>query len=87
MLVRFPGLEEQRWKHMADWLDIVEMTPEKWECPLAETKYWNVTPDFWKDYRAAYELVTETDRMQKEEVLSDAVRAAAGDLKTILETE
>ncbi|KAK5733282.1 hypothetical protein LTS12_026970, partial [Elasticomyces elasticus] len=74
-------------EHMADWLDIVEMTPEKWECQLAETKYWNVTPDFWKDYRAAYDLVTETDRMQKEEVLSDAVRAAAGDLKTILETE
>ncbi|KAK4901923.1 hypothetical protein LTR49_027160 [Elasticomyces elasticus] len=87
MLVHFPGLEEQRWKHMADWLDIVEMTPEKWECPLAETKYWNLRHVFWRDYRVAYELVTETDRMQKEEVFSDAVRAAAGDLKAILETE
>ena len=29
LLVHFPGLEKDRWPHMAKWLDIIEANPRK----------------------------------------------------------
>ncbi|KAK3670302.1 hypothetical protein LTR78_009856 [Recurvomyces mirabilis] len=87
MLVHFPGLEETRRKHMGDWLDVVESRPGVWRCALEETEYWNVTREYWREFRAAYELWKEVEALQDTEDISDATWQAATDLKKILETE
>ncbi|KAF3403107.1 hypothetical protein DPV78_004287 [Talaromyces pinophilus] len=56
MLVHFPGLEDDRWPHMANWLDIVEKTPLEWEMPLKESGYDELTREFWAKFRAARDL-------------------------------
>ncbi|KAJ5757108.1 Galactosyl transferase [Penicillium nucicola] len=53
LLVHFPGLEERRWPHMAKWLDIVEMTPQKWNLPLEKTGYLTKTAAYWSQIRDA----------------------------------
>lgn len=57
LLVHFPGLEDDRWPHMANWLDIVEKTPLEWEVPLDNTKYPDLTRQYWDKFRAARDLV------------------------------
>ncbi|EAW14977.1 uncharacterized protein ACLA_003900 [Aspergillus clavatus NRRL 1] len=57
LLVHFPGLEEHRWSHMSKWLDIVEITPTRWEVPLEETQYLNETTAFWTRVRTAMETM------------------------------
>lgn len=56
MLVHFPGLEDDRWPHMANWLDIVEKTPLEWEVPLKDTGYVELTRDFWSKFRTARDI-------------------------------
>ncbi|PYH97539.1 hypothetical protein BO71DRAFT_466956 [Aspergillus ellipticus CBS 707.79] len=53
LLVHFPGLEDQRWEHMARWLDAVEAYPAQWRVPLEETWYLNETTHFWTGIRHA----------------------------------
>jgi hypothetical protein len=87
MLVHFPGLEEARWKHMADWLDVIEAEPEKWECPLEDTIYRNVTREFWREYSSAFHLVEDTERLHGTEQLDYEIEQAVQRLKTALEFE
>lgn len=53
MLVHFPGLQDARWSHMADWLDVVEKNPRQWEVPLEQTDYPGKIAGFWDRFRAA----------------------------------
>lgn len=87
MLVHFPGLEEARWKHMADWLDVIEAEPEKWECPLEDTIYWNVTREFWQEYVTAFRLIEDTESLDDTEELNYNAKQAVRGLRTSLELE
>ena len=87
MLVHFPGLEEARWKHMADWLDVVEAEPGKWECPLEDTVYWNVTREFWEEYSIADSLMEDTERLDNTEKLGPKIGQAVQSLKLSLGLE
>jgi hypothetical protein len=87
MLVHFPGLEEARWKHMADWLDVIEAEPEKWERPLEDTIYWNVTREFWQEYSSALRLVKDTERQHDTDELECNAKQAVRSLRTSLELE
>lgn len=53
LLVHFPGLEAERWPHMAKWLDIIETRSADWELPLEKTQYPNMTTLFWDQVRQA----------------------------------
>jgi len=87
MLVHFPGLEEARWKHMADWLDVIETSPERWECPLEDTIYRNITLEFWQEYGSAFSLVQDTERLYGTEKLDYNVKQAIRNLKASLTLE
>jgi hypothetical protein len=87
MLVHFPGLEEARWKHMADWLDVVEAEPERWECLLEDTIYWNATREFWREYSSAYRLMEDTELLDDTEKLEPKIRQAVQSLKMSLGLE
>ncbi|KAJ5633315.1 hypothetical protein N7490_009654 [Penicillium lividum] len=65
LLVHFPGLEEQRWPHMAKWLDIVEKTPQQWEVPLEETDYPKKTSTFWSNVRDAKQSIKKAENILK----------------------
>lgn len=65
LLVHFPGLEAERWSHMAKWLDIVEATPGAWERPLEETDYLAKTNTFWEQVRAATRAVADLEEKAK----------------------
>jgi hypothetical protein len=86
LLVHFPGLEERRWPHMAKWLDIVEMTPEKWNLPLEETGYIKKTADYWSQLRDAKNKIKIAEqKMQAGEVrLSVEIGEASDALKKVV---
>lgn len=50
MLVHFAGLGETRLSHMADWLEILEQTPGRWEASLDQTFYKGAIPQFWTEF-------------------------------------
>ena len=58
MLVHFPGLEQDRWAHMAKWLMIVEgAQAAKWRIALEETEYPGEIHSFWSALRGAREVL------------------------------
>lgn len=59
MLVHFPGMEEQRWKHMADWLDVVETQPHQWAVDLAETDYPAKVSEYWAELGQARSMLQQ----------------------------
>ncbi len=59
MLVHFPGLEEERWPHMAKWLDTIEANPREWEVHLEDTDYLMKTKGFWEQVRSATWAIAE----------------------------
>jgi hypothetical protein len=59
MLVHFPGMEDQRWKHMADWLDVVETQPQQWAVDLAETDYPTKVSEYWAELRRARSMLQQ----------------------------
>ena len=88
MLVHFPGLEEARSQHMADWLDVVERTPEKWECPLEDTIYGNATSHFWQEYSSAFDDMVDAERLRGTTgTLTESADTAYRNLKDALELE
>ena len=65
MLVHFPGLEQARWKHMSDWLDLLDARPEEWDRSLNHTDYWNSTRSFWREYRSSLKLISDIGELEK----------------------
>ena len=57
LLVHFPGLAADRFKHMQDWLDIVETDPTAWEVPLEQTAYPSRLEEFWTVLRKGRDLL------------------------------
>ena len=53
MLVHFPGMEGERWKHMSDWLDIIETKPREWAMPLEDTDYPVKIAAYWEELKQA----------------------------------
>ncbi len=49
LLVHFPGMEADRWPHMASWLDTIEKRPREWELDLAHTMYPADVRAFWDE--------------------------------------
>ncbi|KAL1846735.1 hypothetical protein Plec18170_009025 [Paecilomyces lecythidis] len=89
MLVHFPGMQEERWTHMSNWLDIVEMTPQEWEVPFEETEYPNRTKQFWGQYRTVRDTALRVEKALDERP-SDAresTRAAISSLWEALQEE
>ncbi|OAA34355.1 Galactosyl transferase [Metarhizium rileyi] len=90
-LVHFPGLEDERWPAMANWIHTLETTPNEWERPAAETDYLNKTDRFWSQVRQARKAIRLVEknlpslenvtRERKQD--ADAVKVA---LKTLRET-
>lgn len=65
LMVHFPGLNENRWPRMTEWLAIVEgPQQQEWELPLEKTRYpheinryWNLLRDARDELQRAKELV------------------------------
>ena len=79
MLVHFPGLEEARWSHMANWLNITERTPHEWEVPLEQTDYPGKISKFWETFRAVKQAanIAEDSVMHAPEGAPTSARLAA----------
>ncbi|OQD83119.1 hypothetical protein PENANT_c018G08027 [Penicillium antarcticum] len=86
LLVHFPGLGEKRWPHMAKWLDIVEMTPQKWKLPLEQTGYLTKTEAYWSQLRDAKNRIQIAEqRLQAGKSRSSArIEQAADALKKVI---
>lgn len=64
LLVHFPGLQGDRWKHMSDWLDTVERNKEDWSVPLEQTIYVNQTREYWETQREAKDLLSDGENWE-----------------------
>lgn len=76
LLIHFPGLEEDRWKLMEEWLGKIEHTPEAMASPLPETRYAKEIDGFWKLLRRATKALAAANDFLKE----DSDRPAARDV-------
>ncbi|KAB8556627.1 hypothetical protein FH972_025663 [Carpinus fangiana] len=65
LLVHFPGLEDDRWRHMSDWLDVVENTPTKWDVPLEQTMYPDEVKDYYTGLAEASKTLKQADELAK----------------------
>jgi hypothetical protein len=66
MLVHFPGLEEDRWKLMSDWLDTVEgAKAQAWETALARTRYPEQIDKFWTQVRECRAILADVTEQMK----------------------
>lgn len=61
LLVHFPGLEGDRWRHMNDWLNMVERDHTTWDLALGKTTYPNETRIYWDTVRHAMEVYREAE--------------------------
>jgi hypothetical protein len=61
ILVHFPGIKEDRWPAMVDWLNIIEHTPNEWDVPLEQTNYPKKISQFWERFRAARDAVKSAE--------------------------
>ena len=61
LLVHFPGLEGDRWKHMNDWLTTVERDHTLWEESLEYTFYPNATQKYWTAIRQAMDVYRQAE--------------------------
>lgn len=61
LLVHFPGLEGDRWKHMNEWLNTIERDHTQWEESLENTLYPNDTNRYWDTVRHAMEVYREAE--------------------------
>ncbi len=57
LLVHFPGLEEERWKHMEAWLKVTATQPEDWVQELPETMYPSEIETFWTEVGRARDVL------------------------------
>lgn len=89
LLVHFPGLEEDRWKRMSDWLDKVE-GPEarNWKTGVAGTRYPEQIDRFWTQVRECKALLADVrEQMNATEYVPSNVRVAAEYLDEVLTGE
>lgn len=79
LLVHFPGLEEDRWSHMSNWLSIVENYPGEWDVPYEQTMYPKEMKEYWTALRKAVEVRDRGEAVVREQgerpdpALSEAV--------------
>jgi hypothetical protein len=88
MLVHFPGLEDARWPHMANWLNITESTPHEWEVPLEHTDYPTKIVEFWNRFRTAKDAANsawEDIMLSPEGTLTSARSTAIAQLRIALQ--
>lgn len=89
MLVHFPGLQDDRWNHMAKWLEILEGPKQaEWEVPLEETAYPAKIEEFWSQLDACEQTLKQgKQRVEagKEDVTD--LKAAIAHLETVLWSE
>lgn len=52
MHVHFAGLGATRLSHMANWLEVLEQTPDKWEMSLERTYFKDDLAEFWRNFEA-----------------------------------
>jgi hypothetical protein len=89
MLVHFPGLEEDRWKLMSDWLDTVEgPKAQDWETALARTRYPEQIDKFWMQVRECRAMLADvTEQMKVTKYVPDNLRIAIDYLSEVLTYE
>jgi hypothetical protein len=89
VFVHFPGLEEDRWKHMADWLSILEGPQQKnWEVELQQTEYPARMAEFWEVFGTARkQLEVANERIRGQEPSSQPLREAMDAAERILWSE
>ena len=89
ILVHFPGLQDDRWSHMAAWLDILEGPGQKeWELELSQTKYPQKIAEFWTTLRSARTTLKEgKDVYEKMQDAPAEFKAAVEQLETVLWSE
>lgn len=79
LLVHFPGLEDDRWQLMEDWLNEVEREPAKNDIPLEDTRYPAEVKRFWNLVREAHEVIRQADQYMKEDAKNVQYVAAGAD--------
>lgn len=57
LLVHFPGLEEQRWQHMDNWLNELARNQPTWDVPFDKSVYADLIPLYWQLVRESRRLV------------------------------
>jgi len=89
MFVHFPGLEGDRWAHMASWLEILEGEKAKqWEVELKETKYPKQIDEFWHSMRMGRQtLRVVQDNISDMWSAPDTVRVAIQSLEYVMGAE
>lgn len=81
LLVHFPGLEDDRWRHMSDWLDVVENTPAKWDMPLDETHYPAEVKAYYNAIVEARKVLADADKLTQDHSDDASQRKAVEYLK------
>lgn len=87
LLVHFPGLEDDRWTKMKDWLRIVENHPEEWDVPLQQTHYPTEIDRFWQLVDQARRAVDAVERRFGLEAMPEDVRQRLELLRQVLRDE
>ena len=85
LLVHFPGLEDDRWKLMQEWLNEVEREPAKNDVPLENTRYPAEVKRFWNLVREAHGVRARANEyMEKGPKNVQSVAAAMEALEKVL---
>jgi galactosyl transferase GMA12/MNN10 family len=89
LLVHFPGLEEDRWRLMSDWLDTVEgPKAQDWETTLARTRYPEQIDRFWTQVRECRAVLADVRKyIDAMEHVPDNLRDAVEHLSKVLSYE
>ncbi|KAI9825521.1 MAG: hypothetical protein M1819_000513 [Sarea resinae] len=89
LLVHFPGLEDDRWRHMSSWLTTVETKPHEWDMELEKTTYPELISNYWKDLRDAREALITAEKIAPdyEDAAIVAVNDAYWTLRNAIEAE
>ncbi|ETN46911.1 uncharacterized protein HMPREF1541_01100 [Cyphellophora europaea CBS 101466] len=89
MMVHFPGLQEDRWNHMATWLEILEGPGQKeWEVPLEQTRYPKLIAEFWETLKSGKTtLENGKQQMKQSDDASSELAGAVAHLETVMWSE
>ena len=79
LLVHFPGLEDERWQHMSDWLDIVEGPSQGWEMDLDRTLYPKDIQEYWSELGHARTVLEQAQDVMGKQWRAKMEAAAKGD--------
>lgn len=88
LLVHFPGLFDNRFPHMKDWLDVVEgPMGRKWQMPLQESAYPARIEEFWKLVRQGRLRLDEAPSLLWESGTTDDGVAVVEHLRNVMHDE